>query len=86
MARDPQSGSFNSKVVDEQTKAAAKRAATPKAAPKPPTTNAEMVAQANALIAKLQGNVATTQKSATELAALNPSVMTKHLERLMLSF
>ena len=27
MARDPQSGSFNSKVVDEQTKAAAARAA-----------------------------------------------------------
>jgi hypothetical protein len=77
MARDPQSGSFNSKVVDEQTKAAAMRAAAPKATPKPPTTNAEMVAQANALIAKLQGNVATTQKSATELAALNPSVMTK---------
>ena len=77
MARDPQSGSFNSKVVDEQTKAQAMRAAAPKATPKPPTTNAEMVAQANALIAKLQGNVATTQKSATELAALNPSVMTK---------
>jgi NADPH-dependent ferric siderophore reductase len=77
MARDPQSGSFNSKVVDEQTKAQAMRAAAPKAAPKPPTTNAEMLAQANALIAKLQGNVATTQKSATELAALNPSVMTK---------
>ena len=48
-----------------------------KATPKPPTTNSEMLAQANALIAKLQGDVTATQKSATELAALNPSAMTK---------
>ena len=77
MARDPQSGSFNSKVVDEQTKAQAKRAATPKAAPKPPTTNAEMIAQANALIAKLQGKVTAGEQSAVELGALNPAVIKK---------
>lgn len=77
MARDPQSGSFNSKVVDERTKAAEKRAAAPKAAPKPPTNNAEMIAQANALIAKLQGAVETGEKSAVELGALNPSAVQK---------
>jgi hypothetical protein len=77
MARDPQSGSFNSKVVDEQTKAQAMRAAAPKPTPKPPTNNAEMIAQANALIAKLQGSVKAGSQSATELAALNPAVMTK---------
>lgn len=77
MARDPQSGSFNSKVVDEQTKAQAKRAATPKATPKPPTTNAEMIAQANALIAKLQGKVTAGEQSAVELGALNPAVIKK---------
>ena len=77
MARDPQSGSFNSKVVDEQTKAQAMRAAAPKPTPKPPTNNAEMIAQANALIAKLQNSVKAGSQSATELAALNPAVMTK---------
>jgi hypothetical protein len=77
MARDPQSGSFNSKVVDEQTKAQAMRAAAPKAAPKPPTTNAEMAAQANALIAKLQGAVKTGEQSAIELGKINPSVIKK---------
>jgi hypothetical protein len=77
MARDPQSGSFNSKVVDEQTKAAAMRAAAPKATPKPPTTNAEMLAQANALIAKLQGSVKAGEQSAVELGALNPAVIKK---------
>jgi NADPH-dependent ferric siderophore reductase len=77
MARDPQSGSFNSKVVDEQTKAAAKRAAAPKATPKPPTNNAEMIAQANALITKLQGSVKAGEQSAVELGALNPTVIKK---------
>jgi hypothetical protein len=48
-----------------------------KATPKPPTNNAEMIAQANALIAKLQGSVKTGEQSATELAAINPAVMTK---------
>jgi hypothetical protein len=77
MARDPQSGSFNSKVVDEQTKAQAMRDAAPKATTKPPTNNAEMIAQANALIAKLQGAVETGEKSAIEIGALNPSVIKK---------
>jgi hypothetical protein len=77
MARDPQSGSFNSKVVDEQTKAQAMRAAAPKPTPKPPTNNAEMIAQANALIAKLQNSVKAGEQSATELGAINPAVMTK---------
>lgn len=77
MARDPQSGSFNSKVVDEQTKAQAMRDAAPKATTKPPTNNAEMIAQANTLIAKLQGAVETGEKSAIEIGALNPSVIKK---------
>jgi hypothetical protein len=77
MARDPQSGSFNSKVVDEQSKAQAMRAAAPKATPKPPTNNAEMIAQANALIAKLQSSVKTGAQSAVELGALNPAVIKK---------
>jgi len=78
MARDPQGGSFNLPVVDEQTKAAGKRtASTATTENKQPSNNAEIIAQANALIAKLQGNVVATQKSATELAALNPSTITK---------
>jgi len=44
---------------------------------KPPTNNAEMIEQANALIKKLQGSVATGQQSAIELGALNPSVIKK---------
>jgi hypothetical protein len=49
MARDPQSGSFNSKVVDEQTQAAAKRAAA-----KGPTPDEALLARAQAQIAKLK--------------------------------
>jgi hypothetical protein len=64
-------------VVDEQTKAAAMRAAAPKATSKAPTNDAEMVAAANALIAKLQSSVETGQKSAIELGAINPSVIKK---------
>ena len=44
---------------------------------KPPTNNAEMIAQANALITKLQGNVEKTQQSAIEIGAINPSVIKK---------
>jgi NADPH-dependent ferric siderophore reductase len=61
--------------------AAASKATPPKApakAPtKPPTNNTEMLAQANALIAKLQGAVKTTEQGAVELAALNPATITK---------
>jgi hypothetical protein len=53
------------------------RAAAPKPTPKPPTNNAEMIAQANALIAKLQNSVKAGEQSATELGAINPAVMTK---------
>ena len=67
----------SSSTVDEQSKAQAKRAAAPKAAPKPPTTNAEMLAQANALIAKLQGAVETGEQTAVSLGAMNPSAVTK---------
>jgi hypothetical protein len=49
MARDPQSGSFNSKVVDEQTKAAAKRAAA-----KGPTPDEALLARAQAQLEKLK--------------------------------
>jgi hypothetical protein len=83
MARDPQSGSFNSKVVDERDKIkqmqayAAQANAKVPAPTKPPTNNAEMIAQANALIAKLQGSVKTGEQSAIELGALNPSVIKK---------
>lgn len=77
MARINESFFNTTPVVDERTKAQAMRAAAPKAVPKTPTNNAEMVAQANALISKLQGSVKTGTQSATELAALNPSVMTK---------
>jgi hypothetical protein len=52
MARDPQSGSFNSKVVDEQTKAAAKRAAA-----KGPTPDEALLANVQAQIAKLQKKI-----------------------------
>ena len=44
---------------------------------KPPTNNAEMIAQANALIKKLQDNVEKTQQSAIEIGAINPSVIKK---------
>jgi hypothetical protein len=48
-----------------------------KATPKPPTTNAEMIAQAKAAIAKLEGSIKTGTQSAIELGALNPSVIKK---------
>ncbi len=83
MARINES-SFNSiPVVDERDKIKQMQAFTAQAnarvpAPvKPPTNDAEMVKQANALIKKLQGSVAAGEQSATELGALNPSAMTK---------
>jgi NADPH-dependent ferric siderophore reductase len=48
-----------------------------KATPKSPTTNAEMIAAAKAAIAKLENSIKTTQQSAIELGALNPSVIKK---------
>jgi hypothetical protein len=81
MARDPQSGSFNSKVVDEQTKAQAMRAAkaaAPAAAKAIAKTPDElMIDRINAQIAKTQASVSSLEKTATELGAINPSVMTK---------
>jgi hypothetical protein len=77
MARDPQSGSYNSKVVDEQTKAQAMRANAAATATKAPTTDTEMLAQANALLARLQNAVTTGQQSAIELGAMNPAVIKK---------
>jgi hypothetical protein len=72
MARDPQSGSFNSKVVDEQTKAAAKRAATA-AAPAAAkaiakTPNELLLDRVNAQINKLNQKVADATPK-TETAA-----------------
>jgi hypothetical protein len=81
MARDPQGGSFSSKVVDEQTKAAAARAAAAssaaakKAIAKTPDELA--IDRINAQIAKSQASVSSLEKTATELGAINPSVMTK---------
>jgi len=81
MARDPQSGSFNSKVVDEQTKAAGLRAAAaaiPGAKTAIAKTPGELaIERINAQIAKTQASAASLEKSATELGALNPAVMTK---------
>ena len=81
MARDPQSGSFNSKVVDEQTKAAGLRAAAaaiPGAKAAIAKTPGELaIERINAQIAKTQASVASLEKSAIELGALNPSVIKK---------
>jgi NADPH-dependent ferric siderophore reductase len=81
MARDPQSGSFNSKVVDEQTKAAGLRAAAaaiPGAKVAIAKTPGELaIERINAQIAKTQASAASLEKTATELGALNPSAMTK---------
>jgi hypothetical protein len=81
MARDPQSGSFNSKVVDEQTKAAGLRAAAaaiPGARVAIAKTPGELaIERINAQIAKNQASVESLERSATELGALNPAVMTK---------
>ena len=70
-----QEGEKGKTIAEQNAADAAARAA--QSAPKPPTTNEEMLAQANALIAKLQGKVTAGEQSATELAALNPDVMTK---------
>ena len=81
MARDPQSGSFNSKVVDEQTKAAAMRAAASSAgaaaAAIAKTPEQLAIDRINAQIAKTQSSVSNLEKTATELGALNPNAMTK---------
>jgi NADPH-dependent ferric siderophore reductase len=81
MARDPQSGSFNSKVVDEQTKAAAMRAAAASAgaaaAAIAKTPEQLAIDRINAQIAKTQSSVSNLEKTATELGALNPNAMTK---------
>ncbi len=81
MARDPQGGSFSSKVVDVQTNAAAARAAAAssaaakKAIAKTPDELA--IDRINAQIAKSQATALSLEKTATELGAINPSVMTK---------
>jgi NADPH-dependent ferric siderophore reductase len=81
MARDPQSGSFNSKVVDEQTKAAAMRAAAASAGAAATaiakTPEQLAIDRINAQIAKTQSSVSNLEKTATELGALNPNAMTK---------
>jgi hypothetical protein len=46
-------------------------------APKPPTTDKEMLAQAKAALAKLQSSVKQGDQSAIELGALSPSVIKK---------
>jgi hypothetical protein len=81
MARINES-SFNSvPVVDEQTKAAAMRAATAavpaaqKAIAKTP--NELMIDRINAQIAKTQTSVSNLENTAVELGALNPSVIKK---------
>ncbi len=74
MARDPQSGSFNSKVVDERDKIKQMQAYAAQAAKTPGELAIERI---NAQIAKTQASAASLEKSATELGALNPSAMTK---------
>ena len=68
-------------VVDEQTKAAAMRAAAasvPAAAATIAKTPDElMIERLQAQIVKSQASVASLENTATELAALNPNVMTK---------
>ena len=78
MARDLNTGIVTptAKIVDEQAKAAAMRALA-KTTTKSPTNDAEMIAQANALIAKLQDSVKAGEKSAIELGAVNPAVIKK---------
>ena len=81
MARDPQSGSFNSKVVDEQAKAAAMRAAAASAGAAATaiakTPNQLMIDRINAQIGKTQTSVSNLEKTAIELGALNPTVIKK---------
>jgi hypothetical protein len=81
MARDPQGGSFSSNVVDEQTKAAAKRAAAASAGAAATaiakTPDQLMIDRINAQIGKTQTSVSNLEKTAIELGALNPSAMTK---------
>ncbi len=68
-------------VVDEQTKAAAMRAAATDSAAAArtiaKTPNELMIDRINAQIAKTQTSVSNLENVSTELAALNPSVMTK---------
>ena len=64
MARDPQSGSFNSKVVDEQSKAEAKRAAA-----KGPTPDEALLANVQAQIAKLKALPDSKATAAADRAA-----------------
>ena len=68
-------------VVDEQTKAAAMRAAATDSAAAAKTIaktpNELMIDRINAQIAKTQTSVSNLENVSTELAALNPSVMTK---------
>ena len=68
-------------VVDEQTKAAAMRAAATDSAAAAKTIaktpNELMINRINAQIAKTQTSVSNLENVSTELAALNPDVMTK---------
>lgn len=68
-------------VVDEQTKAAGMRAAQSDSAAAAKTiaktADELMIDRLNAQIAKSQASVSSLEKTATELGAVNPSVMTK---------
>jgi hypothetical protein len=81
MARDPQSGSLNSRIVDEQAKAAAARAAAASAGAAATaiakTPDQLMIDRINAQIGKTQTSVSNLEKTAIELGALNPSTVTK---------
>jgi NADPH-dependent ferric siderophore reductase len=83
MARDIDTGITKPTpiIVDEQTKAAAARAAAASAAAAAKViakTPGELaIDRINAQIAKTQASAASLEKTATELGALNPAVMTK---------
>jgi len=74
MARDPEGGTFQSSTVDEQTKIQAMRDATPKTTAKAPTNNAEMIAAANALKARLEESVGKLESSAKTDIYGNPVI------------
>jgi hypothetical protein len=74
MARDPEGGIFQSSTVDEQTKAQAMRAAAPKTTTKPPTNDAEMIAAANALKARLEESVGKLESAAKTDIYGNPVI------------
>ena len=74
MARDPEGGTFKSTVVDEQTKAAAMRAAA-----KGPTPDQAMLANAETLLARMKKNVA---KAEADLAAQKSEKTETAAERL----